>query len=125
MILEDCQLVAFVATTQPEAARNFYCDVLGLRLEEENPFALVLKSTNATLRIQKVETFTPLPFTTLGWKVQDIRATTDQLLGKGIKFERFEGMTQDEWGVWTSPSGAMVCWFKDPDGNILSLTQAA
>jgi catechol 2,3-dioxygenase-like lactoylglutathione lyase family enzyme len=115
--------MAFVATTQPEKARTFYCDVLGLRFEEDNPFALTVRTANATLRIQKVQAFAPLSFTALGWKVGDIRATVKQLLGKGIKCERYEGMSQDDLGIWDSPSGAMVCWFKDPDGNVLSLTQ--
>ena len=123
MILENCDVIAFVATTQPEKARAFYCDVLGLRFEEDSPFALVVRTANATLRIQKVQAFAPMPFTALGWKVGNIKATAKQLLGKGVKFESFEGMSQDDLGIWVSPSGAMVCWFKDPDGNVLSLTQ--
>jgi len=123
MPLEKCDIVAFLATTQPPLARTFYCDILGLYLEEDNPFALVVKTPNATLRIQKVKSFSPLPFTALGWTVQDIKATAKQLLAKGIQFERFDGMTQDDLGIWLSPSGAQVCWFKDPDGNMLSLTQ--
>jgi catechol 2,3-dioxygenase-like lactoylglutathione lyase family enzyme len=123
MALQNCDVLAFVATTQPQKARAFYCDVLGLHFEEDSPFALVVRTANATLRIQKVRDFTPLPFTALGWKVGNIRATAKQLLGKGVKFERFEGMTQDDLGIWVSPGGAMICWFKDPDGNVLSLTQ--
>jgi catechol 2,3-dioxygenase-like lactoylglutathione lyase family enzyme len=122
-MLEMCELIAFVATTQPEKARQFYCDTLALPLEEDSPFALVVRASNAMLRIQKVQAFTPQPFTTLGWKVADIKATAKLLRDKGIKFERFEGMTHDDLGIWLSPAGAMVCWFKDPDGNVLSLTQ--
>jgi len=125
MILDNCQVMAFVATTQPEKARAFYCDVLGLPFEEDSPFALVVRTANATLRIQKVQAFAPLPFTALGWKVGDVRTTAKQLLDKGVKFERFAGMSQDDLGIWVSPGGAMVCWFKDPDGNVLSLTQDA
>jgi catechol 2,3-dioxygenase-like lactoylglutathione lyase family enzyme len=117
--------VAFVATTQPEKARAFYCDTLGLRLEEDGPIALIVRTANATLRVQKIEAFAPLPFTVLGWKVQDIRLMVNQLKEKGVKFERFEGMSQDDAGIWLSPGGAAkVCWFKDPDGNLLSLTQS-
>ena len=123
MILQNNELVAFLATTQPERSRAFYCDVLGLRFEEDGPSALVLRAANTTLRIQKVLAFAPLPFTALGWKVEDVRGTAKQLLGKGVKFERFDGMKQDDLGVWISPSGAKICWFKDPDGNVLSLTQ--
>jgi catechol 2,3-dioxygenase-like lactoylglutathione lyase family enzyme len=125
MILENNELIAFLATTQAEKSRAFYCDVLGLRFAEDSPFALVLRAANATVRIQKVQALTPLPFTALGWKVEDVRATAKQLVAKGVRFERFDGMNQDDLGVWTSPSGAMICWFKDPDGNVLSLTQFA
>ena len=121
--LANSDVMAFVATTQPDKARAFYCDVLGLSFEEDSPFALVVKAANATLRIQKVQSFQPLPFTSLGWIVKDIKATVQQLIDKGVKCERFEGMNQDDLGIWSSPSGALVCWFKDPDGNVLSLTQ--
>ncbi|HEY8747873.1 MAG TPA: VOC family protein [Tepidisphaeraceae bacterium] len=123
MTLENCEVVAFLATTRAEDAHGFYCGVLGLELEEDGPFALVLRTANATLRIQKVREFTPLPFTAMGWKVGDVRAMAEALGRKGVKFERFEGMGQDDLGIWVSPSGAKVCWFKDPDGNLLSLTQ--
>jgi len=122
-LLANSDVMAFVATTQSEKARAFYCDVLGLTFEEDSPFALVVKAANATLRIQKVQSFEPLPFTSLGWTIEDIKATTQELIDKGVKFERFEWMDQDELGIWSSPSGALVCWFKDPDGNLLSLTQ--
>jgi catechol 2,3-dioxygenase-like lactoylglutathione lyase family enzyme len=123
MVLQTCDIIAFVGTTRPEMARAFYCDVLGLGFQEENPFALVVKAANAVVRIQKVNAFAPLPFTALGWSVRDVREAAQQLADKGVRFERFGGMSQDDLGVWLSPSGARVCWFKDPDGNILSLTQ--
>lgn len=122
-LLANSDVMAFVATTQSEKARAFYCDILGLTFEEDSPFALVVKAANATLRIQKVQSFEPLPFTSLGWTVEDIKATTQDLIEKGVTFERFEWMDQDDLGIWSSPSGALVCWFKDPDGNLLSLTQ--
>ncbi|HEY6419695.1 MAG TPA: VOC family protein [Candidatus Binataceae bacterium] len=116
--------MAFVATTQPEKAKAFYSEVLGLKLIEDAWFAIVFSAGGTTLHIQKVKEFMPLPFTTLGWKVADIKATVDKLSKRGVKFERFPGMTQDESGIWTPPgSNAGVCWFKDPDGNLLSLTQ--
>jgi catechol 2,3-dioxygenase-like lactoylglutathione lyase family enzyme len=120
---QSSPLTAFLATTDSKESRAFYCDTLGLRLEDDNPFSLVVQTPNATLRIQKVKEFTPHPFTALGWTVPDIRSAAQQLQSKGIHFERFPGMTQDDLAIWLSPSGAKVCWFKDPDGNILSLTQ--
>ena len=123
MSLEGCEVVAFVATTRPDEARRFYCDVLGLDLLEDSPFAIVLTGRNAAVRIQKVKEFKPLPFTALGWLVDDVARRAKDLRAKGVKFERFDGMPQDKLGIWDSPSGARVCWFKDPDGNLLSLTQ--
>jgi catechol 2,3-dioxygenase-like lactoylglutathione lyase family enzyme len=125
MMLKNCNAIAFAATTQPEKARVFYCDILGLHFQEDSPFALVVRTANAMLRIQKVQAFTPLPFTALGWDVADIRKIAAQLIGKGVHFELFEGLNQDNLGIWHAPSGAMIAWFKDPDGNLLSLTQFA
>jgi catechol 2,3-dioxygenase-like lactoylglutathione lyase family enzyme len=125
MLLQNDELIAFVATTQADKARAFYSDVLGLRFEEDSLFALVVRAANATVRIQKVQAFTPLPFTVMGWKVADVKASAEQLKDRGVNLERFPGMSQDELGIWTSPSGAKIGWFKDPDGNILSLTQFA
>ena len=102
-LLANADVIAFVATTQAEKARAFYCDVLGLSFEEDSPFALVVRAANATVRIQKVQSFEPLPFTSLGWSIEDIKATAQELIAKGVKFERFEWMDQDELGIWTSP----------------------
>jgi catechol 2,3-dioxygenase-like lactoylglutathione lyase family enzyme len=123
MTLGDCELIAFSQTAQPERAKVFYRDVLGLKLEEENPFAIVFSAGRSMLRLQKVEAFTPLRFSSLGWKAPDIVALARHLIRKGVRFDRFEALVQDEFGIWISPSGAKVCWFKDPDGNMLSLTQ--
>ncbi len=124
-MLGDCALMAFVATTQAEKAKAFYSNTLGLRLVEEDQFTLVFSAGGTTLRIQKVHQFTPHPFTALGWKVADIKSAAARLADKGVKCERYPGMEQDALGIWTVPGGAgKVCWFKDPDGNVLSLTQA-
>jgi catechol 2,3-dioxygenase-like lactoylglutathione lyase family enzyme len=125
MPLQSFPLTAFLATTRPDEARRFYCDVLGLPLQDDSPFALVVAAPNAPIRIQKVPAFTPAPFTVLGWSVPDLPAKIHQLTAKGIHFERFPGLPQNDQAIWLSPSGAKVAWFKDPDGNILSLTQFA
>jgi catechol 2,3-dioxygenase-like lactoylglutathione lyase family enzyme len=122
-MLGDYDVIAFTQTAQPEKAKAFYRDILGLKLVEDSPFALVFWAGSTMLRIQKVPELTPLPFTVLGWNVPDIRATLANLSSKGVKFERYDGMPQDDAGIWVTPSGAGVCWFKDPDGNTLSLTQ--
>ncbi len=122
-MLGDSSLMAFAATRLPERAASFYRDVLGLRVTEDNPFAIVIDANGTMLRIQKVREHTPAQHTTLGWKVSDIGAKVDELAARGVRFERFEGLAQDARGVWRTPDGAQIAWFKDPDGNTLSLTQ--
>jgi len=118
-------LVSFVATADKAAARRFYEQVLGLRLVEDSPFALVFDANGAMLRVTPVPEHKTLPFTVLGWKVSDIAVTVRGLAAKGVNFDRFPGMTQDALGIWTTPDGAKVAWFKDSDGNLLSLTEFA
>ena len=115
---------AFVATTKPEHARAFYRDTLGLKLVSEDPFALVFDGGGTVLRVQKVQSFTPHPFTAVGWNVPDITAEVLALTAKGVTFERYSFFQQDDNGVWTAPDGTGVAWFKDPDGNTLSLAQS-
>jgi catechol 2,3-dioxygenase-like lactoylglutathione lyase family enzyme len=122
-MLASSELISFVATKNPAAALSFYEKSLGLTLINDDPFALVFEVAGAMLRVAKVQELLPAKYTVLGWKVADIRSTIADLTKRGVHFERFEGMPQDEFGVWTAPSRAKIAWFKDPDGNILSLTQ--
>ncbi len=124
-MLGDSELMAFVATTRPAAAKAFYADILGLTLLEDSPFALVFRSGAATLRIQKVEAFSPFPFTALGWRVDDVAAKLRDLAAHGVACERYGFLAQDAAGIWTAPNGDRIAWFKDPDGNVLSLAQFA
>jgi catechol 2,3-dioxygenase-like lactoylglutathione lyase family enzyme len=121
--LANSKIICFVATQNPANALKFYQDTLGLTLVSDDPFATVFDANGTMLRVQKVRELHPAQYTALGWDVPDIVATIKDLTGKGVRFERFAGLTQDEHGVWAAPSGAKVAWFKDPDGNILSLTQ--
>ena len=116
-------LIAFAATADAARARAFYGDVLGLRLRSDEPFALVYDANGTMLRIQKTDRVSPAPHTLLGWQVDDIALVARQLGDRGVRFERYPGLAQDDNGIWTSPAGAMVAWFKDPDRNTLSLTQ--
>jgi catechol 2,3-dioxygenase-like lactoylglutathione lyase family enzyme len=124
-MLGDHELMAFVATTHPDRARQFYASVLGLRLVADEPWALVFDAHGAMLRIQKTPELQPAKHTVLGWRVPDIEETMTGLAAKGVRFERYSFLPQDELGVWTTPDGTRVAWFKDPDGNTLSLTQFA
>jgi catechol 2,3-dioxygenase-like lactoylglutathione lyase family enzyme len=122
-VLDHAKIVCFAATANPDSAKQFYTEVLGLTLVEDSPFALVLDANGTGLRLQKVPALVPAAYTSIGWDVDDIRATIQQLVGKGVGFERYAGLEQDDLGVWKSPSGMLVAWFKDPDGNTLSLAQ--
>ena len=122
-MLGSAEIVAFVATTSFDKARSFYEGVLGLKFVNNDGFALVMEANGVSIRIAKVGKFTPAQFTVLGWKVQDIKKTASAMEKKGVKFERFPGMEQDKLGIWTAPGGAKVAWFKDPDGNILSVSE--
>jgi catechol 2,3-dioxygenase-like lactoylglutathione lyase family enzyme len=124
-ILSGGKLVAFVPTTDPVRARAFYEDVLGLRLvEDAKPFAQVFDANGTMLRVTTVHEHHPAAFTVLGWEVESIESTVEQLTAAGVVFQRYPGLNDsDPLGIWTSPSGARIAWFQDPDGNVLSLTQ--
>jgi catechol 2,3-dioxygenase-like lactoylglutathione lyase family enzyme len=124
-ILGGSKLIGFVPTVDPVKARAFYEGVLGLRLtSDESPFALVFDADGIMLRVTIVPEYRPAPFTVLGWSVKDIQSAVEQLTARGVVFQRYSGMNDaDPHGVWNAPGGARVAWFKDPDGNLLSLTQ--
>ena len=123
-MLTNDKVMAFLATRDGARARVFYETTLGLPVVSDDDFALALDAGGTMLRVQKVGELAPHPFTALGWEVTDIAATIDTLHARGVVFARFPGLEQDDRGVWVSPSsGARIAWFKDPDGNVLSLTQ--
>ena len=127
----SARITAFVPTRDGERARSFYVDVLGLRFVSDDQFALVLDANGTTVRVSKVLEFTPQKFTVLGWEVSDIEQVVSELQARRVNFENYGFPGQDERGIWTAPwvdnasGGAKVAWFKDPDGNVLSMTQLA
>ena len=124
--LASMDVVAFVPTTNPTRARPFFENVLNLRFVSEDPFALVFDGHGVTIRVVNVSSvkgFHPAPFTILGWEVPDVASAVSDLSARGVTFERYPGMAQDSAGIWSSPSGARIAWFKDPDGNVLAVTQ--
>ena len=122
-MLSFTKIMAFVPTKDARQARTFYEEVLGMGFVSADQFALVLDAKGITVRVAVVQEFQPQPFTIVGWEVADIKKEVAGLQAKGIRFEKYGMKGQDEQGVWSSPSGAKVAWFKDPDGNVLSLTQ--
>ncbi len=117
------RMMAFIAVRDPKAAKAFYRDRLGLKLVGEEPVALVFDSNETILRAQIVESVAPARGTALGWEVQDIAATIRLLKDAGIEFMSVQGFRQDALGVWTANDGTKVAWFRDPDGNVLSVTE--
>jgi catechol 2,3-dioxygenase-like lactoylglutathione lyase family enzyme len=124
-VLSSSNLIGFAATRDAAKARAFYEGALGLRFVADEQYALVLDANGIMVRVQKVDDFTPQPFSMLGWTVPDINAAVTELQARGVAFEHFDGMGQDALGVLTFPNGDKVAWFKDPDGNILGVTQFA
>ena len=108
-----------------EKARAFYEGVLGLRFVRDDGFALVFDANGIIVRAAKMKEVTPLQFTVLGWQVSGIEGVVRELAKKGVHFEIFGFFKQDELGIWTAPTGDKVAWFRDPDGNILSVSQHA
>lgn len=125
MSRSDQPLFTFVPVADGDRAKAFYQGVLGLELLEDSPFAVVFRTPGGTLRLARTPDFQPQPFSLIGWVVSDLGTEMANLATQGIQFERFEGLPQDDAGAWTVPDGTRICWFRDPDGNLLSLTQEA
>ncbi len=123
-MLASEKIIGFVPITDAARARSFYAEKLGLKFVSEDPFAVVFESSGNMLRLTRVQEVKPQPFTILGWQVSDLAATVQQLQAAGVKFERYDDfMKQDDLGIWDAPGGTRVAWFKDPDGNTLSVSQ--
>lgn len=124
-MLKSCKPVILIPTVQKDEAKRFFETTLGLDFKYDDGFALVFETGGNMLRVTPVKEFTPHPFSVLGWEVDDISASVKGLVEKGVKFEiyDFPWMEQDEHGVWAAPDGTKVAWFKDPDGNLLSVVQ--
>jgi catechol 2,3-dioxygenase-like lactoylglutathione lyase family enzyme len=122
-MLGSAKVMTFIPTRDAQRAKAFYSGVLGLRLVSEDSFALVFDANGIMLRVTNVPEFKPQMFTVLGWEVSDIGRAVADLGQSGVNFEKYGFQGQDERGIWTAPGGAKVAWFKDPDGNVLGVTQ--
>jgi catechol 2,3-dioxygenase-like lactoylglutathione lyase family enzyme len=124
-VLETSEPVAFLPSEDLERSERFFQGVLELRVVSRSPFASVFQIGGTTLRVTKVAGLRPQPFTVFGWLVVDLRSMVRVLRDRGAVMLRYEGLDQDDDGVWRTPSGDFVVWFEDPDSNVLSLTQLA
>jgi|SRR5215470_13008774 len=124
-MLDSSDVIAFAPAADLARARAFYEQVLGLRVIEQNDVACVLDANGTMLRVTAVAEVARPGYTVLGWRVADIPAVVRGLAARGVVFARYDGLDQDDDGIWTTPGGDRVAWFTDPDGNVLSLTQFA
>jgi len=123
-MLNSFKLIAFLPTTDYKRARSFYEGILGLEYVSEDPFALVLRSDGNMIRVGRLESFTPAKNTILGWEVSEIEKVVAAFKEKGGSFEKYPWVRDPVGlGIWTAPNGDKVAWFKDPDGNVLSLSE--
>src|SRR5690349_18622216 len=122
--LAKFDIFGFVPIVDVPRAKQFYGGTLGLPLlSEEPPFALVFNANGIMLRLVMAKELPPRFGTALGWRVKDIASAVAELSAAGVTFERYPGMAQDQMGIWTTPTGSKVAWFKDPDGNLLSVSE--
>jgi hypothetical protein len=124
-MLGKYDLMAFVSTAEPAVGRAFYEGKLGLAVLDQDDYAVTYDANGIRLRMSFVRELHAAPYSILSWLVPDIHGTAKELKKKGVSFEVYEGFGQDADGVWTAPGGTQVAWFKDPGGNLLSLTQFA
>jgi catechol 2,3-dioxygenase-like lactoylglutathione lyase family enzyme len=122
-MLSACKLIGFVPTTDSNRSRQFYEGKLGFKFVSDDQFALVIQAGESMIRIVKGAKFTPAQYTVMGWEVTDIDAMVEWLSERGVVFEKYPFVQDQKQGIWTTPNGDKVVWFKDPDGNVLSLSQ--
>jgi catechol 2,3-dioxygenase-like lactoylglutathione lyase family enzyme len=122
-MLAASKMMGFVPTTDAKKARAFYEGKLAFQFFSDDPFALVVKAGDTMIRVAKTQNFTPAPYTVLGWEVSDLGKVVAWLKQQGVTFEKYPFIQDQELGIWTTPNGDKVAWFKDPDGNVLSVSQ--
>jgi catechol 2,3-dioxygenase-like lactoylglutathione lyase family enzyme len=124
-MLASSRLQTIVWTSRIPEAEKFYSGVLGLPLKGQSHGALVYDVGGSDLRVSPVPATEPSAHTVVGFAVSDSRATVESLTQRGVSFERIPGFSHDSAGIFTTPDGAQVAWFRDPDGNLLSVVQYA
>jgi catechol 2,3-dioxygenase-like lactoylglutathione lyase family enzyme len=124
-MLASARIQTLVWTADKARAQAFYTETLGLPYQGESFGALLYRIGNGELRVSPVPSTTPSEHTVLGFAVDNLDEIADELGRRGLTAERFAGFNHDQRGVWTAPDGTKVVWFRDPDGNLLSVVQYA
>ena len=122
-MLASGRMAGFVPTKDYDRAREFYEGKLAFEFVSLDQFGLVLSVVGHKIRIAKIPNFTPLQGTILGWEVEQIETVAAWLKERGVTLEKYPFAQDRELGIWTAPSGDKVAWFKDPDGNVLGISQ--
>jgi catechol 2,3-dioxygenase-like lactoylglutathione lyase family enzyme len=123
-MLHDYPVIGFIPTHDFARARAFYVDLLGFEVTREDSFAIIVQSREVSIRIFHIGEFTPAAYTILGWIVPDTLEAVSDLVARGVVFERYAYLEQDDDAIWAAPGGGSVAWFKDPDGNTLSISHS-
>ena len=122
-MLDTGKMIGFVLTKDYDASKAFYVEKLGFEFVSLDQFALAVKVGGHMVRIVKMQDFKPLRSTILGWEVANIEAAVEWLKSRGVETEKYPFVEDKKRGIWSAPGGAKVAWFKDPDGNVLSVSQ--
>lgn len=124
-ILGAAKPVAIICTRDRARAAVFYRDTLGLKLKSEDDYAVVFDVDGVDLRVSTVPDFTPHEHTVFGFRVPEVSFIVEALREHGVMFNTYKGFNQDDLGIWSLPNSTLrVAWFNDPDGNVLSVTNA-
>jgi catechol 2,3-dioxygenase-like lactoylglutathione lyase family enzyme len=122
-MLADSKAFSGIGVDDLAAAREFYGETLGQRVEvldEENGLAMLHLAGERPTLLYQSPGYSPASATVLNFPVDDVDAVVAWLGGRGVEFERYEGMPQGENGVMKG-NGPDIAWFKDPAGNVLSI----
>jgi catechol 2,3-dioxygenase-like lactoylglutathione lyase family enzyme len=124
-MLADTRAFSGIGVDDFEKAKDFYGETLGLRytvLDEENGLMTLHLAGDRDTLLYESPRFSPAGYTVLNFEVDDIDAAVDELSSRGVKFEQYDEMSQDEKGVMRE-GGPPIAWFKDPAGNVLAVLQ--
>jgi catechol 2,3-dioxygenase-like lactoylglutathione lyase family enzyme len=119
----DTRAYSGIAVRDLAAARKFYGEVLGLRTSEDHGNLWLHLAGGRDTFVYEQPTATPASYTVLNFEVEDVGAAVGELTARGVRFQRYDGMPQDEQGVMRG-EGPDIAWFTDPSGNVLSVIAA-
>ena len=123
-MLADTKVFSAFAVDDLAQARKFYGETLGITVSEQNGLLTMNLAGGHDVRVYQKPDHVPAAYTVLMFRVGDIGATVGELTKRGVQFERYDGMDQDELGITRGGGPFIAAWFKDPAGNILEVLQA-